>query len=80
MREPKVGDIVNYVMPDGRYPGSIRPAIIVAVWDITELGTSNLQVFTDGDNDYPGTDGLLWATSIYRNANKESGTWHFRDE
>lgn len=73
-----IGDIVGYVLPDGRHPGEVRPAIILKIWD-RDNGCSNLNVFTDGDNDYPGTDGLLWATSILYDGGlePEPGTWHF---
>jgi hypothetical protein len=46
------GRIVHYVMPDGKHV----PAIVVKVWDTTgSMGTSNLQVFTDGSNSLPFT-------------------------
>ena len=81
MREPKAGDIVNFVLDDGRNEGEIRPAIIVHVWDV-DNGCSQLQVFTDGDggsyND--GLPNVIWKTSILHNSNKETSTWHYRDE
>lgn len=73
-----VGSMVRYVLPDGRSAGEVRPAVVVRIWDESKtVGTSNLNVFTDGDNDYPGTDGLLWATSIVYDESGAPGTWHF---
>jgi hypothetical protein len=77
------GKIVNYVLPDGRSQGEIRPAIIVRVWrnvppDLIEQGYSNLVVFVDGTNDYPDTQGCtIWATSRVYSDDKEPGTWHW---
>jgi LL-H family phage holin len=71
-----IGSMVRYVLPDGRHPGEVRPAAVVKIWDRV-MGTSNLNVFTDGDNDYPDTDGLLWATSIMYDEDGALGTWHF---
>ncbi len=72
-----VGSMVRYVLPDGRSAGEVRPAVVVRIWDEPKtVGTSNLNVFTDGDNDYPGTDGLLWATSITYDKSGAPGTWH----
>ncbi|MBL1176880.1 hypothetical protein [Pantanalinema sp. GBBB05] len=69
-----VGSIVNYVLPDGRSEGQIRPAIVVRKWSDTCV---NLQVLTDGDNDYPGKDGTLWKTSVTYSEDKLPYTWHF---
>lgn len=81
----KVGDIVNYVLDDqANQPGEIRPAIVVRVWD-EEL--VNLQVFIDGENDYPayfhsGGQQLNahWKTSILYDADYRHGTWHRRGD
>lgn len=80
------GRIVHYVLPDGRSAGQIRPAIVVRVWrdvepDLIAQGYCNLQVFTDGTNDYDsealaGTR-VLWATSIVHSDTGEPGTWHY---
>lgn len=53
MQDLYVGRIVNYVLPDGRSAGQVRPAIVVRVWndvssDLIAQGYCNLQVFTDG--------------------------------
>lgn len=73
-RKVSIGSIVNYVLPDGRSAGEIRPAIVVRKWSDTCV---NLQVFTDGDNDYPGTNGTLWKTSVTYSEDKLPYTWHF---
>lgn len=72
------GRIIHYVLPDGRNEGAHRPAIIVMVWD-KEDGLVNLQVFTDGTNDYPAhlSQGVMWATSVRYDENKAPGTWHW---
>ena len=86
-QEPKVieglteGRIVHYVLDKGLgdrgEEGEHRPAIIVKVWD-HGMGTSNLQVFTDGLNDgHPHDQGTVWKTSIQYSEEKEPGTWHF---
>jgi hypothetical protein len=76
------GKIVHYVLPDGRSKGEIRPAIVVRVWrdvspDLIAKGYSNLQVFTDGTNDYEDGTRVLWATSKVYSENYELGTWHW---
>lgn len=68
-----VGQIVNYVLHDGRNKGKIRPAIIVRVWGDTCV---NLQVFVDGDNDFPHSTSPVWITSSVYSGNKEPRTWH----
>src|SRR5260221_644908 len=77
------GRIVHYVLPDGRSKGEHRPAIIVKVWDAHRAqGTVNMQVFTDGSNDYlgKGQDGTwcfsLWKTSVHYSEEPKPGTWH----
>lgn len=84
---PSVGRIVHYILPDGQYAGEHRPAIIVKVWDENPTPDSlvQLQVFTDGPNDYPyggnGSDGIQWRTSVHHNEGdvnpKSLGTWHW---
>jgi hypothetical protein len=69
------GRMCHYVLPDGRNKGEHRPAIVVKVWSTT-VGTSNLQVFTDGSND--GADvGTRWVTSVVYSEDKTPGTWHW---
>ena len=65
-----IGDIVGYVLSNG----DIRPAIIVRIWD-RDTGCSQLQVFTDGQND--GLPNVEWATSILYDTDKKPETWHF---
>lgn len=89
MQAPKVGEIVHYVMPDGRNPGEDRPAIVVRVWDAASP-TIQLQVFTDGTNDssWDGAKwtnpeyaaGIAWKTSVRYSHSHEFGTWHHTDE
>lgn len=71
------GRIVHYVLPDGPHQGEHRPAIVVKVWS-KDVGTSNLQVFVDGENDgYPAGTNVVWKTSITYSENPVSGTWHW---
>ncbi len=74
-RNPTIGDIVHYVLPDDtRYPGEHRPAFVVKVWS---GGYANLQVFVDGTNDYPNYNGSVWATSIEHAEDYSPRTWHW---
>lgn len=69
------GRIVHFVMPNGDH----RPAIIVRVWN-KATGYVNLQVFTDGSNDFPFvTDGqsVQWETSIEFSEEPKPRTWHW---
>jgi hypothetical protein len=88
------GRIVHYVMPDGV---EHRPAIVVKVWrkengEPPNNGLSNLQVFTDGTNDYyhiKGSDGMeymnredvkvgiVWKTSVEYSEEPKPNTWHW---
>lgn len=72
--KPRVGQIVGYVLPAGRNPGEVRPAIIVRVWSDTCV---QLQVFIDDTNDYVNGKGLMWATSVVYNEEKALGSWHW---
>jgi hypothetical protein len=81
---PSVGRIVHYVMSDGRYPGEHRPAIIVKVWEEGNPDSFvQLQVFTDGPNDYfsptdPGYSGIAWRTSVHHDeTEKKQASWHW---
>lgn len=74
-----IGRIVHYVLSRGHHVGHHRPALIVALGDNE---TVNLQVLTDGTNDfdfgYPGSGGLLWATSVpYDASGAQLGSWHW---
>jgi hypothetical protein len=86
VRNSKVGDIVNYVLPTGRSKGEVRPAIIVRKWGESPESAVQLQVFTDSINDYEhlqqhGNNGLMWATSVAHNESEKSpGTWHFTQD
>jgi len=79
------GCIVHFVMPNGEH----RPAIVVRVWD-PSAGTVNLQVFTDGLNDFREVSGgesdsftravesgVLWRTSIVYREIPEPNSWHW---
>lgn len=71
------GRIVHYVLPHGPSRGEHRPAIVVKVWS-KDMGTVNLQVFTDGSNDGENyAAGVLWQTSIVYSEDKEPDTWHW---
>ena len=84
------GRIVHYVLPDGRYAGEHRPAIVVKVWRNADgsppvNGCAQLEVFTDFSNDYidgEGKHGHLWRTSVVYGENAPDGTyppgsWHW---
>lgn len=76
------GDLVHYVLPDGKNAGEHRPAIVVKVWrmpdgSVQDNGLCQLQVFVDGTNDYDNYSGSVWATSIEYGDNEQLGTWHF---
>lgn len=78
----KIGDIVHYVLPTGKYIGDHRPAIVLRLWGLTCV---QLSVFTDHFNDfgveYVAARGLLWATSVSQNEDtKVPGTWHWPEE
>ncbi|WP_426447582.1 hypothetical protein ACP26L_25640 [Paenibacillus sp. S-38] len=77
MEELAVGRLVHYVMPDGK---THRPAMVVQVWN--KKGMSNLQVFTDGQNDYQRhglqfRGNLAWVGSVSFSEGKEANTWHW---
>ncbi len=81
------GRIVHFVLSEGRNKGEHRPAIIVKVWDVHRVdGMIQLQVFTDGSNDFlgQGRDGnwfpLLWKTSVHYSEEMEPGTWHWPEK
>lgn len=81
-----IGRVVHFVMSNGCH----RPAIVVEVWD-KDKGIVNLQVFTDGTNDFIGLDiehysesyckaietGLIWRTSVLYNPEYSPGSWHW---
>ena len=78
-----VGAEIFYVLSSGDSAGQRRPGVIVKDWGNSRV---NLQVFTDGLNDFavpdPGSDGLLWATSVQYapGHTRTPGTWHWRTE
>jgi hypothetical protein len=88
-RQVRAGDLVAYVLPSGHSTGQTRPALVVRVWGTlapAQTPPVNLQVFTDGTNDFshsqPGAlTGLIWATSVpYDQAEQRPGTWHWPEE
>lgn len=79
---PSVGRVVHYVLDAGPNQGQHRPALIVRVWGDTWDSLVNLQVFTDGSNDYYPNQGeeplTLWRTSRSReDSGTVPGTWHW---
>lgn len=71
---PRVGDIVNYVLPTGPNSGEIRPAIVVRVWNEHSV---NLQVFIDSSNDgYAYSRSVVWVTNVPYSEDVVPGTWH----
>jgi hypothetical protein len=72
---PTIGRVVHYVLPSGHHPGDHRPAIITRVWSETCV---NLQVFTDGDNDYDHGPNVLRITSANYDADgTQPCSWHW---
>lgn len=74
-----LGEIVHYVLSDGRSKGEHRPAIVVRDWG---EGMVNIQVLPDGSNDFMGRgrDGdwgfIVWKTSVHYSQEPLPGTWH----
>ena len=75
-RTPQIGDLVLYVLPDGKSAGQSRPAFVVQAWS---GGYYNLQVFVDGTNDYPDYTGAVWATSVRFSPIAEPRTFHYAE-
>lgn len=86
------GRIVHYVYDDKNVdclePLAHRPAMVVRVcphvWGYPpEEGRVNLQVFTDGSNDWRKSHpleafkGTYWATSVPYSAEPKPHTWHW---
>lgn len=83
------GRIVHFVYDDKnvdcKEPLAHRPAIVVRVcpseWYPVEEGRVNLQVFTDGSNDWnprnDGVNGTYWATSVPYSEDPNPYTWHW---
>ena len=81
-RIPKCRDIVDFVLSEGNNIGEKRPAIILKVWGDKPDSLVNLQVFTDGVNDFitahPAAAGTWWRTSVERDDSGEKlGTYNF---
>ncbi|OLD64089.1 MAG: hypothetical protein AUF65_00495 [Chloroflexi bacterium 13_1_20CM_50_12] len=81
-RVPKRRDIVDFVLSEGNHAGEARPAIIVKVWGEKPDALVNLQVLTDGVNDFitahPAAGGNWWRTSVERDDSGEKlGTYNF---
>ncbi len=78
-----IGSIVHFVLANGRSAGQHRPAVVVRLWgEPTEdyTPTVQLQVFTDGTNDFEhdqAHSGLLWATSVPYSEEPKPYTWHW---
>lgn len=70
------GRIVHFVLDQGRNKGAHRPAIVTRVWS-KDLGTVQLQVFTDGAND--DLDNVVWRTSVMPDLTDEPKpySWHW---
>jgi len=72
---PSVGRVVHYVLGDeaGLRRGEVRPAIVVAM---RHPETPNLQLLSDGPNDFPGIlNGTLWRGSVPFGGPDQPGTW-----
>ena len=80
-KKPHIGDDVHYILSSGYYKGEHRPAKVVKIWSDTCV---QLQVFTDALNDFhegPGSNGLLWATSVTIDATRErEGSFHWPED
>lgn len=77
---PTIGRILHYVLAPGdcraANEGQVRPCIVVRVW-AGEPNCYNVQVFTDGDNDWEGRGGTLWKASVRYSEDGEPGTIHW---
>jgi len=72
---PSVGSVVHYVLgvEAGLRRGEVRPAIVVAM---RHPETPNLQLLSDGPNDFPGIlNGELWRGSVPFGGPDQPGTW-----
>jgi hypothetical protein len=78
---PSIGDQVLFVLDSGLSYGEIRPAIVVGTFECLTDGRANLQVFTDGANDFgygqQGSFGIMWKTSVPYSLEASPGTWHY---
>ncbi len=74
------GAIVHFVMDDGNHRGACRPAIVVDVHqDDAGLERVNLQVLTDGQNDYAYLHhGLRHREDVRHDEDsKSTNSWHW---
>lgn len=68
---PTVGRIVLYGLRSESGVVKTRPAIVVG----SSPGSVNVQVFTDGANDFADARATVWATSVPQGAEGEPGSW-----
>jgi len=67
----ETGQMVHYVLNKGVSTGQCRPAVIIKAWSVA-LGSVQLQVFTDGQNDM--LENIVWRTSVL--PGEVNGSWH----
>jgi hypothetical protein len=89
-QKPSIGRTVHFVLPEqaGIKSGAVgahRPATIVRVWAdeghyLDEPGVVQLQVLTDGSNDFEAGTQLYWATSVHYDPTGKPGTWHWPEK
>lgn len=84
MREPKIGQIVHYILQMGPQAGKCRPAIVVRITETLHYPV--LSIFVDGRNDGPShlfssTDSTVLGGPLAHDLSyTRMGTWHFAEE
>ena len=84
-REPSVGAIVHYILPDGPQRGSHRPALITHLWSKDHPihpGLSDLSVFKAKNDDFLAQGPVVMVNAVsFRESTVEKpdapGTWHW---
>lgn len=83
MSRLRIGDIVLFVLHEGRSIGQVRPAIVTRIWLGADgkpqpNGICQLTIFPDQSNDQMGA--VSYFSSAIYSPTKELGTWHWREE
>ncbi len=84
-REPSVGAMVHYILPDGSQRGAHRPAVITHLWSKDHPihpGLSDLCVFKAKNDDFIAPGAVVMVTAVsFRESTVEKpdapGTWHW---
>lgn len=84
-KEPSVGAMVHFILPDGPQRGAHRPAVITHLWSKDHPihpGLSDLCVFKAKNDDFIATGPAVMVTAVsFRESTVEKpdapGTWHW---